>query len=43
MRVTDDEGHTATHTLRWTLVNGGPIHYVRESYQKMSLTKRKTK
>jgi hypothetical protein len=35
------EGHTPSHTLRWTLVNGGPVSFVRDSYLRMSLTKKK--
>jgi hypothetical protein len=35
------EGHTPTHSLRWTTVNGGEVHYTREAYLKMQLTKKK--
>ena len=34
-------GHTATKTLRWVQVNGGPVSYMQEPYLKISLTKRK--
>lgn len=34
------EGHTASHSLRWTQVNGGSVSYNRESYLKMELRKR---
>lgn len=35
------EGHTGSRTLRWVLVNGGPVSYNQEPYLKISLTKRK--
>jgi hypothetical protein len=35
------EGHTSDYTLRWTLINGGPVHYDREAYLRMDLRKRK--
>jgi hypothetical protein len=35
------EGHTPTHSLRWTLVNGGSYTVDRQDYLRMSLTKKK--
>lgn len=35
------EGHTPSHSLRWTLVNGGPVSFNRDSYMRMGLTKRR--
>lgn len=37
----DVSGHTATHTVRWTQVNGGPVSYNQEPYMKFGLVKRK--
>jgi hypothetical protein len=35
------EGHTPEHTLRWTLINGGEVSYVRDPYLRMDLRKKK--
>lgn len=35
------EGHTPTHSLRWTLVNGGTYTVDRQDYLRMSLTRKK--
>jgi hypothetical protein len=37
----DTEGHTETHSLRWTQINGGRVEYERPTYLRMDLRKRK--
>lgn len=41
LRLAGVEGHTSDRTVRWVQINGGPVSYMQDPYQRLSLTKRK--